>query len=71
MTYRLLSGIEIPELDPEQVRCCANVLECLGGAPGPMGEDAIARVLIAALSWRAVFDARERQHARLRDGIGR
>lgn len=53
---------------PDQIRDCAGVAEFYGIDLGPMGEDAIRRVIVAALAWEERRAHEERQHARLRDG---
>lgn len=54
---------------PDEVSEAAGVLLFYGGHLGPLGEDAVRRVLVAAKAWRDRRDADERRHARLRDEI--
>jgi hypothetical protein len=56
---------------PDQILECMGVLEFYGGDPGPMGEDVIRRILVAAQAWTARRDHEERQHAQLRDSVSR
>lgn len=53
--------------DPDLIRECAAVFQFYGGDTGPLGEDVVRRVLVAAASWHARKDAEERAHGRRRD----
>src|SRR3990167_9177530 len=52
---------------PDEVLEACGALTFYGGDPGPMGEDAVRRVLTAAAAWRERRESEEREHARLRD----
>lgn len=67
MTYTLADGRRIAGLHPDQVREVARLLEFWGGDPGPLGDDAVALVLVAAQAWEERRQAEERAHERLRD----
>jgi hypothetical protein len=57
--------------DPALIAECAGVFRFygaeLGFELGPLGEDVVRRVLVAAAAWHARKDAEERAHARRRD----
>jgi hypothetical protein len=52
---------------PDAVAEAAKVLEFYGGDPGPLGDDAVRRVVVAVLSWHERQAAVESLQARRRE----